>query len=387
MISSTSFLNKTALFLIPCLLCLSGEAWGEKRGIRDSHPRAEKFCVAVFPIENLSGTMAPLKEIRRSLMNHLRQEGFRILEEETFDKFMERYRIRYAGGINKALAQAFKKETEADGVLITSLELYSEGYPPKIALTSRLVATGDDPAIRWIEGVGWAGDDSPGILGLGLIEDSKKLVEKTLEKLTSSLSDSFDKPREKEYGEEAKRKFRPKVAYRSDLLDPNGQYSVAVIPFLNMSGRKNAGEILGLQFIRSLKTFKPFAVIEPGVVRDQLLTMRMIIPEGISLANADALLAVLNADLILAANVIEYQDYEGSVGKPKVDFFAQLIEKKSRSVVWSSVSHNEGDDGVFFFDRGKENTAHAMTSKMTKWIGEMMLEGKKPMQAVRGQVK
>jgi hypothetical protein len=85
----------------------------------------------------------------------------------------------------------------------------------------------------------------------------------------------------------------------------------------------------------------------------------------------------LNIDLILAANVNVYLDYQGVFGQPKVDFFVQLIERKSRSVVWSSVSHNEGDDGVFFFDRGKVNTAHAMASQMTRWIGEMMIAGAK----------
>jgi hypothetical protein len=108
--------------------------------------------------------------------------------------------------------------------------------------------------------------------------------------------------------------------------------------------------------------------------------MRIIIPEGISLSNTDALFAALNADLILAANVIDYQDYQGVFGNPKVDFFVQLIEKKSRSVVWSSVSYNQGDDGVFFFDRGKVNTAHAMASQMTQWIGEMILRQEKGVQ-------
>jgi TolB-like protein len=171
------------------------------------------------------------------------------------------------------------------------------------------------------------------------------------------------------------------VSYRSEVFDPSSKHTVAVAPFLNFSGRKNAGEILELQFIRSLKKSDQFDVIEPGVVRQQLLALRIITPEGISLANADALFPLLNADLILAANVVEYDDYQGVFGKPKVDFFVQLIERKSRSIVWSSLSHNEGDDGVFFFDRGKVNTAHVMASQMTQWITEMMTEGHKRVQA------
>jgi hypothetical protein len=381
MILSTSFFNRVCVLLTLCSLYLSGSAWAKERVAPESPIDEGTYSIAVFPVENLSGRMAPLKEIRGSLIQGMKSKGFRILKEETLEKFMTRNRIRYAGGINKAVAQAFKNETGAEGVLITSLELYSEENPPKIALTSRLVSTGDHPIILWIEGVGLAGDDSPGILGLGLIEDPKALLEKAIGRLTGSLEQYLDKKSKGERIQSPKRKFRPKVSYRSDVLDPSSKYTVAVVPFLNFTGRKNAGEILELQFIRNLKKFSQFDVIEPGVVRQQFLALRIIIPEGISLANADALFSTLDADLILAANVVEYQDYQGVFGKPKVDFFVQLFDRKSRNIVWSSVSHNEGDDGVFFFDRGRVNTAHAMASEMTQWIGEMVTEGHTGVQA------
>jgi len=368
-----------AIILLVFLL-LSGCTWTKGSVSEDSPIREEKFSIAVLPIENLSGTMAPWKEIRGLFIKQLRARGFHILEEEALEKFMARNRVRYIGGISNALAKAFKNETGAEGVLITSLELYSETNPPKIALSSRLVSTGDNPSILWIEGTGLAGDDSPGILALGLIEDPKALLEKGVGRLAESLREYFDKKSDGERIKSVKRKFQPKVSYRSEVLDPGRKYTVAVVPFLNFSGRRNAGEILELQFIRSLKKFENFDVIEPGILRQELLAMRIIIPEGISLSNTDALFAALNADLILAANVIDYQDYQGVFGNPKVDFFVQLIEKKSRSVVWSSVSYNQGDDGVFFFDRGKVNTAHAMASQMTQWIGEMILRQEKGVQ-------
>ena len=383
MTSSTNFLNRACVLLFAGVLCFSGCAWAKKGVNEDAQTHERKFLIAVLPVENLSGTSAPLKDMRRLFISKLRAKGFGILEEEMLDKFMTRNRIRYTGGIDIPLAQAFKNETETEGVLITSLELYSEVNPPKMALTSRLVSTGDNPVILWIDGIGLAGDDSPGILELGLIEDPKLLLEKAVGRLTGSLGEYLGKKLERDRIKSVKGKFRPKVSYRSDVFDPSQKYTVAVVPFLNMSGRRNAGEILQLEFIRNLKTFEQFDVIEPGVVRQQLLTLRMIVPEGISLADADALFATLNVDLILAADVYEYQDYQGIFGTPKVDFLVQLIERKSRSVVWSSVSHNQGDDGVFFFDRGKVNTAHAMASQMTRWIGEMMIAGGKKAQGER----
>jgi TolB-like protein len=380
MISLTNSLNRVWIFLFAGVLCFSGCASTKKIVNENAQIDEGKFLIAILPFENLSGTNAPLKDIRELFIHKLRAEGFPILEEETLEKFMARYRIRYTGGIDKPLAQAFKNDTGTEGVLITSVELYSEMNPPKIALISRLVSTGDNPMILWADGVGLAGDDSPGILALGLIEDPKVLLEKGVGRLTASLGGYFDKTSGMNPIQSMKGKFRPKISYRSDIFVPSQKYTVAVVPFLNFSVRRNAGEILGLEFIRNLKRFEQFDVVEPGMVRQQLLTMRIIIPEGISLANADALFAALNVDLILAANIVDYQDYQGVFGKPKVDFFVQLIERKSRSVVWSSVSYNEGDDGVFFFDLGRVNTAHAMASQMTRWIGEMMIEGSQRVQ-------
>jgi TolB-like protein len=224
-----------------------------------------------------------------------------------------------------------------------------------------------------MEGVGLAGDDSPGILGLGLIEDPTELREKALQSILGSLVRYLSTRAEAKETHGAKNKFKPKMAYRSPALDPKGKYSVAVIPFFNRSERKFAGEILVLHFIRQLKRFENVEVIEPGMVRQELLNMRIIMQDGVSLAHADAIFAALNADLLVSGRVIDYQDYQGVWGKPKVDFSATVIERKSREVVWSSNSYNEGDDRVFFFDRGKVNTAHAMTSQMVRLVAKMII--------------
>ena len=379
----TNFLNKAIIVLL-ILLVFSSFLHAQEVAARKSRITERDFHIAVFPVQNLSGTAAPLKEIRQAIIEKLRKQGLPILEEEALEKFMMKYRIRYVGGIDRGIAKAFREEMGIQGVLITSLALYSEVNFPRVALTSRLVSTGHSPSILWIDGRGMAGDDSPGILGLGLVEDPKALLKKAIGKLTGSVEVYLDKKSKGENVKSVKRKFRPKVSYRSEVLDPNSKYTVAVTPFLNFSGRRNAGEILELQFVRNLKKFEQFDVVEPGVVRQQLLALRMIAPEGISLANADDLFASLNVDLILTANVFEYQDYQGVFGNPKVDFLVQLIEKKSRSVVWSSVSHNEGDDGVFFFDRGKVNTAYAMASQMTQQIGEKLIEHSKRVQGTKG---
>jgi hypothetical protein len=95
--------------------------------------------------------------------------------------------------------------------------------------------------------------------------------------------------------------------------------------------------------------------------------------EGISLVDADHISLGLNADLVLSGKVVAYQDNAGQYGSPEVDFSVLAIEKKK--VVWTSKSYNQGDDGVFFFDRGKVNTAGGLASYMVRSLVRELLQG------------
>jgi TolB-like protein len=367
MISLTSFSNRSlsALFAV-VLLCLSACA-GSKAMQTGILPQGPRVSIAVFPVENLTGTMVPLNAIRGLFVEELKRRGFDVLGEEALEKFMERNRVRYTGGIDERTAAAMKKETGVDGILIVSVELFSETPPPKIALTARLVSTGEMPNIIWIDGVGFAGDDAPGLLDLGLIEDPEVIVRKGLRTLAASLQRRYADQSELA-AEKVKKTFQPKISYRTLALQSGKKYNLAVVPFFNLSERKNAGDAVALQFMQHLHQFADFRVIEPGLVRNAFLTLRIIMQEGISLPDARSLFSVLDVDLILAGTVFDYQDYPGPYGVTKVDFSVQLFERKNQEIVWSSVSWNRGDDSVYVFDLGRINTAHAMAAKMVQSV-------------------
>lgn len=374
MTSSTGWSARAGALLGAICLVLAGCGTAQERQGGSPPPRDGRARIAVFPVENLSGRPAPTDELRALLIRSLDERGFRALDEEILTQFMARHRVRYIGGVDQGVAQALQKETGVEGVLITSLELYSEETPPKISLTSRLVSAGEEPGILWMDGVGLAGDDAPGLLALGLIEDPAALARKAVGSLAMSLQAARGQEAGKEDIQSTRRKFRPKIFFRSDTFDPEKKHTIAIVPFLNRSQRRFAGDIVALNFTRGLRQFKQFDIIEPGVVRRQLLALRVIMNEGITLSQSDAVLTLLSADLVLTGKVIDYQDSRGTQGTPKVDFSAQLIERKSRQVVWSSVSYNQGDDGVFFFDLGRVNTANAMVSQMIRAIGEAVLK-------------
>jgi hypothetical protein len=182
---------------------------------------------------------------------------------------------------------------------------------------------------------------------------------------------------EKRFGKRdgTKAKFRPKNFYGTlpEARAGRETVSIAVLPFLNESTRRNAGEIMALHFVRCLSEVENFEVLELGVVRQALLMSRTIMEGGLSLPQADLLHAMLDVDLVLTGNVMDYKDYSGPWGTAEVDFSTRVFDMKKRQVVWTSTSHNRGDDGVFFFGLGKVHTAQGMASGMSRAVVEKMV--------------
>lgn len=376
MILSISYSIRAGFILFAVLIGLSvaaGPNYAEE-GTDGTNSGQKRLKIAVFPVFNLSATPAPLKHIRRLLSGALQANGETIIDEQILENVFAKNRIRYVGGLDRSAASAVRQEAGADVVLITSLEHYSDVLPPKIALTARLVSTADRIRILWMDGVGLAGDDSPGLLDLGLIDNPDTLLAIAVQRILASLSEFLSTGQNQADSSAPRSKHRPKVIFRSPVLDPAVPHTVAVMPFFNLSERNFAGEIMALHFVRQLRARENFNVIEPGVVRQALLRGRVIMGGGISLADAGLISNLLEADLILSGKIMDYQDFQGLAANPKVDFSAEIFEEKSREVVWTVQSYNRGDDGVYFFDWRRVNTAYVMASQMVQLAVEDMVE-------------
>lgn len=344
-------------------------------GARPTCASEKVSAVAVFPVENLSGRNVPAAEIRQFLIDRLGAEGIRVLGTDALDAFMTRHRVRYAAGIDGATAERLRQETGVDGVVIASVELSSRAVPPKVALMARLIAIHGTPVVVWADDAGLAGDDAPGLLDLGIVDEYETLLTRALNRLGDSLM-SYLETGALRTGLKRASRFRPRSSYRRLAVEPGRTYTVAVLPFFDLSERRSAGEILALIFMRHLTGFPQFRVVETGVVRRQLLDARVIMDGGISLTDAETVATLLDADFVLGGRVLTYKDYEGGVGRARVEFSTVLIERNSRRVVWGSDSYNDGDEGIRFFERGISRTAHAMATQMVRLATEMIVGGR-----------
>lgn len=309
--------------------------------------------------------------IRLLMVKNLERKGFHVLPDALVDRILAKHRMRFTGSISAEMSRTFKKV--AGAVLITDLELYHKQYPPKIALFSRLDEVGGlRPKILWMDSSAMCGNDSPGLLGLGLIYKTDVLVNKAVWRLTKSLCNALEGKKTTEQGATLAGRFKPMFPYKSPLLNPSHKYKVLVVPFYNISTRANAGQIMQLQFVEQLMHHPAnFDVIEPGLIRNEFLNARIIQWDGISIANAKLLFVLLDADLIVTGKVLHYDD---SGGTPRVNITVIAIDRKSRQIVWSSSGYAKGDDGVYFFDTGQIKTAHLMASEMARWVVKDMIK-------------
>jgi hypothetical protein len=145
-----------------------------------------------------------------------------------------------------------------------------------------------------------------------------------------------------------------------------------VIPFVNISERKNAGKIMMLHFLEELSRIGSLRVVDPGLVREEMLRYRTVIPEGPSLATASLLSSdhSLGIDLLLSGTVF---DYGAADGVPRVDFGLEIIDAANREIVWRSRSQNDGGEGVFFLDVGRVYTPHRLATEMARAaVGQLL---------------
>lgn len=318
------------------------------------------FRVALLPVQNLAGVPLPLQALERQIERMAVEAGLDVVAGDRVERFLTRHRLRYTGGIDEEAAVAAHDDLGVDGVLLSAIEAYDDSTSPRLALTLRVVSASRDARILWIDGTARTGGDSPGLFGLGIIRQYRDLESRELRRLGASLVAALSGGGPIARACPGERRFRPRIVYRAPQLDPSRRYSVAVLPFVNETSQRRAGDLVALEFARQFAAVDRVRVLEPGVVRDRLIRYRVIMQGGISVDAARLVLDMLQADLVVTGYVREF--VEGA--DPRVNFTILALERQRGLVVWESTSHAAGSRNVWLFGIGQISTASALTCRM-----------------------
>lgn len=181
--------------------------------------------ILVLPVHNLTGGQAPVKELGAAIERAVARRFEVIPLADVVEGFLARHRMRYTGGIDAEQARAAREELGADAVLITSLQTYRAANPPALAISMRLVTTANEPTIVWMDQLARAGDESPGLLGLGVVNSLKPIQDEMVTRLARSLEAKLDGGREARRCDGGRR-YRPRVRFRSSMLDRDEPYTL-----------------------------------------------------------------------------------------------------------------------------------------------------------------
>ncbi len=344
-----------------------GEAQARRAGGANSGGPAPDWRIAVFPVTNLSGTSIPFADTQAALERSLARAAD-LVTGDAVERFLARRRVRYTGGMDGPTAEAAADDLGVEAALFTSVDLYDTAQTPRFAISMRLVSTTSAPLILWADAVALSGDDAPGAFNLGLVRDVSELERRALSRLAASLKAFLDGKATAAERCVGGRRYEPRIYFHATRPVAGEQTRIAVLPFVNETGRRDAGELLTLHFVRMLASSRQFRVLDPGVVRAALLRNHVVMEGGVTHEAARIALATMDADVVLAGYVRTYDD--GPV--PRVEFTVIALATWDNRIVWESTSYNRGDEDVFFFGLGRESTADALACRMVRATSDRM---------------
>jgi hypothetical protein len=147
---------------------------------------------------------------------------------------------------------------------------------------------------------------------------------------------------------------------------------VAVIPFRNASNTPDAGSIATYLFIHELMHSDIFEPVEPGYVREVLISERTLAQEVGPPALA-ALRERLGVDLVVLG-VVEVHQEEKGAGAARSSLAATLMGTREAVLLWAGESQVSGDGTGFVFQIGRLRTADQVARRAAADLVRQMEE-------------
>src|SRR3989338_3193547 len=142
---------------------------------------------------------------------------------------------------------------------------------------------------------------------------------------------------------------------------------IAVLPFYNMSGQKDAGKIVANVFVTEMFKSGRFRVEEPGNVVQFMIQERMDTIGEIEIERLKILGKRLSVDAVVVGTVEEFDDGRGGAyPSPIVSITARMIDSNSGQLIWSAQNKKKGDDYIIIFDFGEIRSVTTLTQKVVK---------------------
>lgn len=309
-----------------------------------------KETIAIFPFDNFSEDKNALPLVMPLLKNHIEEKGFKVVDEDSLNKFLLKERIRATGYVSRETATKLREELNVGAILVGSINSFTNGDNPHAGFTARLVRSSDNRII-WANHAAATGKDFITILGIGEIKDINKLAVKVLEELFDGFTIV---PPDKQ---------------------PESLYKIAVMPFQNKSSVRNAGKAATYMFIVELFKSEKFQPLEYGDIRSLIIELRVRDRGELDYKTTGAMSDLKGIDGIIVGTVEIYKEGVDISLPPEALISARLIDARNKRILWSDFFQSKGDDDIIMLDWGRimsvEDVAYKVISKLVKEMGRV----------------
>src|SRR3990170_5780056 len=150
-----------------------------------------------------------------------------------------------------------------------------------------------------------------------------------------------------------------------EVSPPTASVKVAILPFYNISGYRDAGKIVANVFVTEMFKSGRFRVEEPGNIAHFMIQERIDTVGEIEIERLKILGKRLGVDAVMTGTVEEFDDGRGGISSvPTVSITARMISSNTGQLVWSAQNKKRGDDYIVVLDLGEVRSLTTLTQKV-----------------------
>jgi TolB-like protein len=145
---------------------------------------------------------------------------------------------------------------------------------------------------------------------------------------------------------------------------------VAILPFHNISGKTNAGDLVTNIFVTEIFRAGLFQVEEPGNVSQFMIQEKLNVIGEIGVEWLKTMHRRFGVDAVIVGTVEEFDDGTSSdTAVPLVSVTIRMIDAKTGNIIWSAQNKRKGDEYIIAFDFGLVRSVNTLSRKV---ISEMI---------------
>lgn len=141
---------------------------------------------------------------------------------------------------------------------------------------------------------------------------------------------------------------------------------IAVLPFYNISGSKDAGRVVSEAYVTEIFKSGKFEVEEPGNVRHFMIQERVSVIGELEIEKIQLLGKRLKVDAVIVGTV---EEFTGGRRENVVAISSRMIDSKTGSVIWMNHRRRKGGDYTVIFDFGEIKSVTGLAHKV---VAEMV---------------